>query len=290
MTSGSNKFPVKLYNILQEAEKTPYLADIVSWLPDGKAFKVHKKDEFSKAILPTSFGTNVFKSFQRNLHFWGFSNIRKGPSKGVCSHPNFVRDQPELLSRMRRVRAPSKNNGSEHGSHEEGHATERAASGDTSPAASLRRTVPAYVYAAAGLDPTQRVVSPSASSSQSSAAAVGLPGNSGAAASGVDTNSAALLLLLQQQQAQQKPQASTEEQQNNSLVESLLLRHLIAQQEQQQQQKRIQELLAVSLGQPAGGASQGADQSALVGLLASQLLQQPQHQQGNTNVLASLLR
>jgi hypothetical protein len=38
--TGSNKFPVKLYNILQEAEKSPYLADIVSWMPDGKSFKV----------------------------------------------------------------------------------------------------------------------------------------------------------------------------------------------------------------------------------------------------------
>jgi len=38
--TGSNKFPVKLYNILQEAEKSPYLADIVSWTPDGRSFKV----------------------------------------------------------------------------------------------------------------------------------------------------------------------------------------------------------------------------------------------------------
>jgi hypothetical protein len=38
--TGSNKFPVKLYNILQEAEKSPYLADIVSWMPDGNSFKV----------------------------------------------------------------------------------------------------------------------------------------------------------------------------------------------------------------------------------------------------------
>ena len=43
---------------------------IVSWLPDGKSFKVHDKIRFVKEIMPSFFGTQSFKTFQRNLNLW----------------------------------------------------------------------------------------------------------------------------------------------------------------------------------------------------------------------------
>ncbi len=296
-STSSNKFPVKLHNILQEAEKTPYLAEIVSWSPDGKSFKVHHKDEFSRVILPATFGTNVYKSFQRNLHFWGYQNIRKGPSKGLCSHPHFIRDRPELLSKMRRVRAPSRSNEQDGGSHED-----IQQSGD-SPQMD-KDGVPAF--ARASID-HRRVISPSMTSTppphltnamadhlNMSVPPLNATHNAASFLGGNASNPAALLLFLQQQQQHQyqKNEAETQQQQQQALAESLLVRHLLAQQEQQQQQKLIQELLAASIGQgqqPSTHPSQ-FDQNALTRAIVNQLLQQPTSQSNGINLLSSLLR
>lgn len=75
---------------------------IVSWLPNGKAFKVHNKAAFSENLMPTYFKTNKYKSFHRNLNLWGFESIVSGPNKGVIFHPWFVRGQPSLCHQMSR--------------------------------------------------------------------------------------------------------------------------------------------------------------------------------------------
>lgn len=311
MTSNSNKFPVKLYNILQEAETTPHLADIVSWLPDGKSFKVHEKDEFSKSILPATFGTNVYKSFQRNLHFWGYRSIRKGPSKGECSHPFFVRDSPELLCKMRRVRAPGK--GNDDGSAASQHINLVEAE-TTSPTTS-KKGIPSFVFAGPGPgSSTERMaVSPSQTSTESSShRAVAFPEQPASLhipsldASGNGTaGTAALLLMLQQRQQQEQQQhrqqedlKNTEQDLNNqmSLEESILVRQWLVQHEQQQQQKLLQDLLVAHLighqhpQQHQGLSSVAMDQGALAQALLSQVLQQQeQKQQGGPNPAANLL-
>lgn len=287
MTSSNpnNKFPIKLFQILQEAETTPYLAEIVSWLPDGKSFKVHQKEKFSRSILPATFGTNVYKSFQRNLHFWGYHNIRKGPSKGVCSHPCFLRDRPDLLSKMRRVRAPSKANGSE---NQHDSVASLLAEQQQDAQESNTGKIPAFVFAADG---SQRVVSPSmTSSSQSSHSKfqgltdhshISLPNLSSRNSSGsMDPLPALLLLLQQNQQGSKAAEEDKKEQQQSvtSLAEALLVRQILEQQQQkQEQQRRIQDLLAsLATGQQQQqpSSNQTLDQNALAGLLLSQLLLQ----------------
>ena len=42
----------------------------IGWLPDGKSFKVHDKERFIKEVMPSFFGTQSFKTFQRNLNLW----------------------------------------------------------------------------------------------------------------------------------------------------------------------------------------------------------------------------
>jgi hypothetical protein len=294
MTSTtSNKFPVKLFNILQEAEKTPYIADIVSWMPDGKSFKVHNKDKFSKSILPSTFGTNVYKSYQRNLHFWGFQNIRKGPSKGVCSHPSFVKDRPDLLAQMRRVRAPSKANENDFGSPTLNNSNVNAQHQQFSQAAPAVAAVsqdssyddgssrngnqiPAFVFGR----PSRWVVSPSMTSQASSHLMASLPNLMSGA--GNDTTTAALLLLQQQQQQGENNKDSgaveqLQQQQLPYLAEALLVRQLMDQQQQQdQQQRRLEEILALAAAgnqqqqQPYAGMSSDA---ITLALLAARLLQ-----------------
>mmetsp|Transcript_114637 Transcript_114637/g.171455 ORF Transcript_114637/g.171455 Transcript_114637/m.171455 type:complete len:431 (+) Transcript_114637:59-1351(+) len=101
---ASTTFPVKLHRLLCEAEKGNN-SDVISWLPDGEAFKVHDKARFTTEFMPSYFGTSNYRSFQKNLNMWGFTTVRGGDSRGTCSHPLFIRDLLYLCHRMVRHRA-----------------------------------------------------------------------------------------------------------------------------------------------------------------------------------------
>ena len=45
------------------------MGSVVSWLPDGKAFKVHDPKVFVERILPTYFNQSKYKSFQRQRKY-----------------------------------------------------------------------------------------------------------------------------------------------------------------------------------------------------------------------------
>ena len=70
-------FPFRLHRMLEHAEKRGK-QDIVSWLPFGRSFKVHKPDEFIKEIAPVYFNLTQYKSFQRQLLNYGFMRIESG--------------------------------------------------------------------------------------------------------------------------------------------------------------------------------------------------------------------
>lgn len=84
------KFPSKLYLLLQKADEghglsspvgqtgSMSLSDIISWLPCGKAFKVHDMDAFTQLILPHEFGSMTsFRSFRRQLNLYGIKKQLK---------------------------------------------------------------------------------------------------------------------------------------------------------------------------------------------------------------------
>ena len=103
-------FPYKLHIMLDsmDAEATQGKTtgkSIVSWQPHGRAFKVHKKEEFVKLIMPHFFRQSKYASFQRQLNLYGFTRItNRGPDKGAVYHPCFVRNQQELTQNMTRRR------------------------------------------------------------------------------------------------------------------------------------------------------------------------------------------
>jgi hypothetical protein len=76
-------FPYILYRLLEDAERDGY-ESIVSWRPCGQAFKVIKRDEFMKEVLPRYFKLTKYKSFIRQLNIWGFSSVQDGPDRGSC--------------------------------------------------------------------------------------------------------------------------------------------------------------------------------------------------------------
>jgi hypothetical protein len=77
---------------------------IVSWLPDEKAFRVHKQEAFVKHIMPRYFNQTKYRSFQRQLNCWGFERVSDGPGRGGYAHTWFIRSKTSLCRNMKRER------------------------------------------------------------------------------------------------------------------------------------------------------------------------------------------
>jgi hypothetical protein len=89
--------------MLENAERDGY-AHLISWLPDGKSFKIHAERSLNGSdeqnlvdILKKHFNQTRFKSFLRQLQLYGFERTYKGPHKGVCKHEFFVRGRKDLI-------------------------------------------------------------------------------------------------------------------------------------------------------------------------------------------------
>jgi hypothetical protein len=97
----SSKLPFvwKLYEMLEDVESAKQ-EDIVSWVRNGKAFKVHQLETFVDTIIPKYCKLSKYKSFQRQLYFYGFTRILSGPDQGGYHHPKFVRGKKTLCLSM----------------------------------------------------------------------------------------------------------------------------------------------------------------------------------------------
>jgi hypothetical protein len=95
-------FPEKLHRLLHEVESAGR-SDVISFIADGRAFAIHKPEKFSKEIVPHYFRQSRLSSFKRQLNLYGFELINSGPAKGGYYHKLFIKQQPELCRRMRRV-------------------------------------------------------------------------------------------------------------------------------------------------------------------------------------------
>ena len=98
-------FPHKLHKMLEDVEKEGN-ESIISWLPDGKSFKVHDREKFEQDLMPKYFGSSKYRSFQKNLNLWGFITVLtplSNPHRGEVSNPNFLKGCPENLEEMKRV-------------------------------------------------------------------------------------------------------------------------------------------------------------------------------------------
>mmetsp|Transcript_8154 Transcript_8154/g.11746 ORF Transcript_8154/g.11746 Transcript_8154/m.11746 type:complete len:859 (-) Transcript_8154:1336-3912(-) len=96
-------FPVKLHELLSEIEADGY-GFILSWLPHGRSFKIHKQQEFLDVILPQYFVMTKKSSFLRQLNLYGFNRFSAGPDKGSYYHELFLRGMPWLSKRMTRMK------------------------------------------------------------------------------------------------------------------------------------------------------------------------------------------
>ena len=101
------KFPMRLHQLLEDAI-TEGFEHIVSWLPSGKAFRVHNSHAFENHVISRYFRQTRYKSFQRQLNLYGFERIQSGEDTGAYFHKLFVRNQFHLLNALRRMKVVPK--------------------------------------------------------------------------------------------------------------------------------------------------------------------------------------
>jgi HSF-type DNA-binding len=100
-TPAVDRFPEKLYQLLNRADAENF-DHVISWEPHGRSFAVRQLEMFKSLLFALMPGMTRWKSFQRQLHFWGF---RKLPSRREAKgyfHEYFLRYRPHLLIYMQR--------------------------------------------------------------------------------------------------------------------------------------------------------------------------------------------
>jgi len=96
----SSSFPANLHRILSN----PEYAHIISWMPHGRAWKLHNKHAFLNEVVPSYFSQTKYESFTRQLTGWGFKKLHQsGPDFGAYYHECFLRGLPHLTVMMKRV-------------------------------------------------------------------------------------------------------------------------------------------------------------------------------------------
>eukprot|EP00986_Skeletonema_menzelii_P019625 scaffold28736_cov137-Skeletonema_menzelii.AAC.1 len=98
-----SEFPTKVYAMLELADSIFQFRQAVSWLPHGRAFEIHNKFKFMNDVVPVFFNQTKIRSFNRQLHLWGFRRIGRA-NEQVWYHDNFLRGKPEDMKLMIRTK------------------------------------------------------------------------------------------------------------------------------------------------------------------------------------------
>jgi len=87
--------PRKLHKILSQ----PNFENAITWLPNGRAFKIKNPEIFMQKVLPAHFRSSNYSSFKRQLNQWGFRRI----THNQYYHEMFLRGMPHLCDAMNRI-------------------------------------------------------------------------------------------------------------------------------------------------------------------------------------------
>lgn len=107
--------PTFVQTLMAALDDEQHNADVLTWMPDGKAFSILDTKKFESVQMPNIFNLRLRSSFFRKLHQWGFNRgfDRGSMNSDIFSHPNFQRGNKAALSHMKsssaqRVTAPVK--------------------------------------------------------------------------------------------------------------------------------------------------------------------------------------
>mmetsp|Transcript_5094 Transcript_5094/g.5618 ORF Transcript_5094/g.5618 Transcript_5094/m.5618 type:complete len:163 (-) Transcript_5094:235-723(-) len=95
-------FPLKLYYVLTHAKRWGY-EHIISWLPHGRAFRLHETKLFELYVMPIFFYASTVKSFFRQLNLYSFKRLFNGEDEGAYYNELFLRGKPYLYVNIKRV-------------------------------------------------------------------------------------------------------------------------------------------------------------------------------------------
>ncbi|KAL3823653.1 hypothetical protein ACHAXA_009758 [Cyclostephanos tholiformis] len=99
---SGNNFPARLHRLLSSTDRGH--TDAISWMPHGRAWKVHDKNRLISDVIPKYFVCKKFESFTRQLNGWGFKRLHQsGPDFGCYYHECFLRGLPDLTCLIRRL-------------------------------------------------------------------------------------------------------------------------------------------------------------------------------------------
>jgi hypothetical protein len=76
----------------------------ITWQKKGTVISVSKKEQFAAKILPKYFHHANIATFVRQLNNYGFSKLEKDSSLFEFAHPDFRRNSPELLYKIKNTR------------------------------------------------------------------------------------------------------------------------------------------------------------------------------------------
>lgn len=91
-------FPSKLHAILSNEQ----INDVVSWMPHGRSWRVHKPKVFESNVIPMFFHRCKYSSFIRQVNGWGFCRITQGRDRNSYWNKSFLRGRPNLCENMHR--------------------------------------------------------------------------------------------------------------------------------------------------------------------------------------------
>ena len=92
-------FPKRLLEIINEKSNH----HIICWSEHGLSFQIKNQDLFISILLEKYFRHQKLTSFQRQLNLYGFRRITKGEDAGSYFHPQFRRDNQDLVAMIKRV-------------------------------------------------------------------------------------------------------------------------------------------------------------------------------------------
>ena len=91
-----SSFPEIIHDLLED----PAHADILRWLPGGKAFIILDTKRFTEELLSTHFKQAQYTSFTRRLGRWKFTRVPRGPFLGAYYHKLFRKGHKYLCKFM----------------------------------------------------------------------------------------------------------------------------------------------------------------------------------------------
>lgn len=78
-------------------------SDIITWMPDGKAFTIVDPKEFTKEHMPRLFNIRNMSSFVRKLTRWGFSRVHEKVTMNsdIFKHKEFQKGKTTLCAEIK---------------------------------------------------------------------------------------------------------------------------------------------------------------------------------------------